>query len=213
MRNKHEVQPTGEPLEQQAASDALHDDQDIKTAQAAKRGEEIAAAEGMSAHAKAKQLRKLSDDELLALADQAGKADHWLDVARRGQAELENTIKRLRRDQQDATKYAASGLARDLLPVIDNLARALEAAVEVEDLEGLQDGVRLTYKLFTDVLARHDITAIDSVGKPFDPAVHEAVLMDNQPKLDDNVITAEFEKGWKMHDRVLRAAKVRVNKR
>ncbi len=195
------------------AEEALQDQHDLETAQKAKHGEDIAAAEDLSPKAKAKQLRKLPDDELIALAEQAAKAEHWLDVARRAQAELDNTIKRLRRDQQDAVKYASGSLARDLLQVIDNLQRAMDAAGKAQDFKSLNEGVQLTHKLFGDVLARHDITPIESVGQPFNPEVHEAVMMDSQPDVDDNVITIELEKGWKMHDRVLRAAKVRVNKK
>ena len=87
------------------------------------------AAENASPREKAAQLRALSDAELLALAEQAGKTDHWLDVARRGQAEFENTLKRLRRDRQDASKFASSALARELLPVIDRLAPGGRAAL------------------------------------------------------------------------------------
>ncbi len=161
----------------------------------------------------AARLREMGDDELVALSDEAAKSGHWLDVARRAQAELENTIKRLRRDQEDAMRYANTGLARDLLPVLDNLARALQSAEASKDFEGLFKGLGLTSKLFTDALARHQVLPIDSAGKPFDPALHDAVMMASDDKLADNVVAQELERGWTLHDRVLRAAKVSVNKK
>lgn len=212
-KHKDEIEQQGEPRDDHAAEDSLHDEQDLKIAEMAKHGEDIAAVKDISPKQRAKMLRKLDDDELIALAEQAAKADHWLDVARRAQAELDNTVKRLRREQQDASRYANSGMARDLLQVIDNLSRALEAGAKTEDFKSLNEGVQLTHKLFSDVLARHNITAIEAVGQAFDPALHEALMTDSQPEVEDNVITAEFEKGWKLHDRVLRASKVRVNKR
>ncbi|MBX3458381.1 MAG: nucleotide exchange factor GrpE [Planctomycetes bacterium] len=213
MPDEHkQVIPESQPEETHEADKALHDAHDAATAQAARHGEQIAA-QDVPLKQKAKQLRKLTDEELVALAEQAAKSDHWLDVARRAQAEMDNTIKRLRREQQDSAKFAAGSLARDLLPVIDNLARALEAAGKSQDFKSLHDGVQLIARMFTEALARHDVTPIEAQGQPFDPAYHEALMMDNRDDLPDNTVTTELERGWKMHDRVLRATKVRVNKR
>lgn len=212
MPEDKEVIPEGQPAETHEADKALHDQHDAATAQAARHGEEIAA-QDLPPKQKAKQLRKLEDEELIALAEQAAKAEHWLDVARRAQAEMDNTIKRLRREQQEGARYASGSLARDLLPVIDNLTRALEAGAKSRDFQSLHEGVQLIAKLFTDALARHDVQPIEALGQAFDPAYHEALMMDNRDDMPDNAVTTELERGWKMHDRVLRAAKVRVNKR
>lgn len=212
MAKKHEIEPEGAPTESHAAGEALADKQAADTAEQARHGEKIARAEDTPAH-KAARLRKLSDDELLALAEEAGKADHWLNIARRAQAELENTIKRLRRDQEDAMRYANTGLARDLLPVLDNLTRALQAAETSRDFDGLFKGLGLVSKMFHDALARNNIKPIEAAGKPFDPASHDAVMMASDPKLEDNMVAQEFERGWMLHERVLRAAKVSVNKK
>jgi molecular chaperone GrpE len=158
---------------------------------------------------RANDLRSLSDEDLIALSEQAGQAAHWLDVARRAQAELDNTVKRLRRDAQEDMKYANAGLARDLMPVIDNLGRALKAQSKADSLA---EGVKLTHKQLLDALAKHGITPIEAQGKPFDPAFHEAVMAAKDPKLADNIVALELEQGWKMLDRVLRATKVQVNK-
>lgn len=194
--DSHEPVPQGDLHEGDVAHEAL--------------AEKAAAA---AAQPTAEQLRALPDDDLLKLADEASRADHWLDVARRTQAELENTVRRLRRDSDDALKYANSGLAREMLPVLDNLSRALEAAAKSKDFEGLYKGVELTQKLFQDALARFGIQPIDTVGAVFDPAVHEALMTASRDDLANNAVAAEFERGYRLHDRVLRAAKVQVNKK
>jgi molecular chaperone GrpE len=170
-------------------------------------------AEDLPPKKRAKQIRKLSDEELLELADEAAKSEHWLDVARRGQAELDNTIKRLKREQTDAVRYANAGLARDLLQVVDNLERALKAVPEGPEYKALHDGVKLTAHILMETLERHDIRPIQSEGQKFDPALHEALLTTSRDDLEDNVVAAELERGWMLHDRVLRAAKVQVNKK
>ncbi|MBE7491243.1 MAG: nucleotide exchange factor GrpE [Planctomycetes bacterium] len=212
MAKKHEIEPEGPQTESHAAEQALGDQQAAQTAEKARHGEEIAQAQDTPA-SKAARLRELSDDELLALAEEAARADHWLAVARRAQADLENTIKRLRRDQEEAVRYACAPLARDLLPVLDNLTRALGAAQSAKDFDGLYKGLELVARLFADALARHEIRPIEAAGRPFDPATHDAVMTASNPDLDDNVVAQEFERGWTLHDRVLRAAKVSVNKK
>jgi molecular chaperone GrpE len=209
MPEEHEIDPQGKPREGHAADQALHDDDALNTAEEAHHAEEIGTNENLPPHKRAKMLRKLADEELLALAEQAAKADHWLDVARRGQAELDNTIKRLRRESAEDQRYAQAGIARDLLPVIDNLNRALQAAPPDDPMA---EGVKLTARLLIEALAKHAITPIEALGKPFDPAFHEALMTTHRADLPDNAVAMELEQGWKMHDRVLRATKVQVNK-
>lgn len=208
-----EIEAKGQPEDGHEAEEALGDEDAIHTAEEARRGEEIAAEEDLSPRKRAKMLRKLPDDELLALADEARKADHWLDVARRTQAELDNTVKRLKREYDDSIRYAKSPLATDLLPILDNLGRALAAGLQNESFKGLYDGVNMTNKMFIDALARHGIEPIQAEGEKFDPSVHEALMTDSNPDVEDNVVTQELEKGWKMGERVLRASKVKVNKK
>jgi molecular chaperone GrpE len=186
----------------------MPEETDNQTAPEAEQVDE-ATAEPITASQRAEQLRALDDETLLTLAEQAAKADHWLDVARRAQAELDNTVKRLRRDAQEDMKYANAGLARDLLPVMDNLSRALKAQGNVQSLA---EGVKLTSKQLVEALAKHGITPIDADGRPFDPALHEAVMATRNPNLPNNAVAMELEQGWKMLDRVLRATKVQVNK-
>lgn len=128
----------------------------------------------------------------------------------RAQAELENYRRRVQRERSDDAKYASARLARDLLPAIDNLDRALTAAENTEDVAGLVEGVGLVAKQLRDVLDGHAIKPIDTSG-PFDPNLHEALTQVPSPDLPPMAIVQEVERGWILHDRVLRPAKVVVS--
>jgi len=126
-------------------------------------------------------------------------------------AEFENYKKRAQKDQVEYVKYANERLLKDLLPVLDNLQRALEHAQQPGSTNGLVQGVELTYKQYEETLSRFGVQPIPSVGLPFDPAVHQAVAMvDAKEGQEPNTIVAEHEKGYYLYDRVLRPAMVTV---
>lgn len=136
------------------------------------------------------------------------KAAEYLDLAQRTRAEFENYQKRARTDREQERKYAYTPLVRDLLPVLDNLERAL-AAAKADD--PLAQGVAMVQSQFLDLLKRNNIVRIEAVGKPFDPNEHQAVLQ--QPSADQppNTVLQVLEQGFMIHDRVLRPAKVIVS--
>ena len=151
---------------------------------------------------------RAGDDPLAAaLAERDALRDNWL----RAQAELENYRKRVQREADEARRYQAQPLARDVLPVLDNLRRAITAAEEGGDTAGLVEGVRLVLKQLEDALARHGVQPIEAVGQPFDPHLHEAlqqVPSHDQPALN---VVQEFQRGYRLHDRVLRPSQVVVS--
>ncbi len=161
----------------------------------------------------AAKLRELSDEELSALAEAANDAATWKDRFLRKQAEMDNTVRRIQRDASDRVRYAAEPLIRDLVTVVDNLSRAVDSGASDSDIKSLLDGIKLTYQMCLDTLKKHSIEPIEPDGDAFDPNHHEAMLTVNIPDLDDNVVAQLLERGWKMHDRVIRAAKVGVNKK
>jgi molecular chaperone GrpE len=129
----------------------------------------------------------------------------------RAAAELENYKKRVRREQVDATRYAAEPLVRDLLPVLDNLERALAHAAGGGEGASLVEGVTLVLKSLQDVLKQHGVKAVEArVGEPFDPNVHEAVdrrVTEGEP----NCVVELWQPGYQMHDRLIRPARVVVS--
>lgn len=168
-------------------------------------------AEAPEAEAIDEALAELSLDEQLEAT--RGERDENFDKWQRALAELENFRRRVQREKDELRTYQALPLARDLLPGLDNLQRALLAAeaAEVAGATGeLVEGVKMVATQFDSILAQHGIEPIAAIGEPFDPAVHEAVQQ--QPSADHEPMTVieEVERGFRLGDRVVRPAKVIV---
>lgn len=131
-------------------------------------------------------------------------------------AELENSRRRARNDMDAARKYAVQPLAKDLLPALDNLRRAVEAAQSADDanmadtVRELNVGVSMVLSQIESVFAQHEITPIPGVGNPVDPNIHEVLQQVPVPDAEPGTIIQEVERGFMLRDRVLRPAKVIV---
>jgi molecular chaperone GrpE len=122
-------------------------------------------------------------------------------------ADFENYRRRAEREREDLRRFAVGDALRDLLPVVDNLERALAAGGTVEDLKL---GVELTLRQFKDLLRQRGIAEVQSVGEPFDPAVHEAVAREEASDVTVPTVTTELQRGYTLHGRLLRPALVKV---
>ena len=122
-------------------------------------------------------------------------------------ADFENYRKRVDREKQDYFKYALADTIRDLLPVLDNFDRALDHAEQGDDFH---KGVLLIYKQLFDVLKRHGVTVIEESGVHFDPNIHEAVVREENAEVPSHTVVAVLQKGYFLHDRLLRPALVKV---
>ncbi|BCE03472.1 nucleotide exchange factor GrpE [Marinicellulosiphila megalodicopiae] len=141
------------------------------------------------------------------------EAEKWKEAALRSEADSQNTRRRAEIDVQNAHKFGVEKLIKELLPVIDNLDRALESAdTENESLKPMTEGVELTLKSFVSALEKFEVVAIDPVGEPFDPKLHQAMTMIEQPDAEPNSVIAVMQKGYEMHGRLIRPAMVVVNK-
>jgi molecular chaperone GrpE len=125
-------------------------------------------------------------------------------------ADAENFKKRLEREKEEQVRYANEVLIRELLPVMDNLERALNHSEVVANQEGLVEGLRMTLKGFSDALARLGCVQVEAVGKPFDPKFHEAVSQVVSEDHPANTVMDELQKGYMLKDRLLRPATVVV---
>ncbi|HEX5760259.1 MAG TPA: nucleotide exchange factor GrpE [Thermoanaerobaculia bacterium] len=126
----------------------------------------------------------------------------------RALADFENQRKRTERERQEQRRYALFDAMRELVTVTDNLERAAEAGGSVEDLKA---GVDLILKQMRELLRRHGVVAVEALGRPFDPAQHEAVTREEDAGVSSPTVTAELQRGYRMHDRLLRPAMVRVS--
>jgi molecular chaperone GrpE len=150
------------------------------------------------------------DDEAEQLKAQLAEAK---DQVIRAAADSQNTRRRAEKDVEGARRYALEKFSADLLPVVDNLERAL-ASVAGDDgaLKPIVEGVELTLKSFIDVLAKYKVEQINPEGEPFDPQLHQAVGMVPNPDVEPNSVLHVAQKGYSLNGRVIRAAMVMVAK-
>jgi molecular chaperone GrpE len=162
---------------------------------------EVAAQEADSTLSRRSKTRP--PDPAPAAQESAELKDRYL----RTLADFENFRKRSEREKSEYFKYALAGLMRELLPVLDNFDRALDHAAEGDDFHR---GVLLIYKQLFDTLTKHGLKPIDQANVPFDPKIHEAVVRDEDPSVPSHTVVAVLQKGYFLHDRLLRPAMVKV---
>ena len=150
---------------------------------------------------------------LAELKKKAAERDEYLDLLQRTRAEYLNYIKRAQKDRADTVKYGVQEFAAKVVAVMDDFARAIVSAEKTQDFAKFFEGVKLIETQFQKVLTEAGITPIETVGKPFDPAQHEALMQEEKADVPDGTVLEEFERGFMLNDRVLRAAKVKVSRR
>ncbi|MEX2444356.1 MAG: nucleotide exchange factor GrpE [Alkalispirochaeta sp.] len=130
----------------------------------------------------------------------------------RKQADFENYRRRMSRDKEEAVSFANQQLLLDLTSVIDDFERAIKSADESRDYDAFHDGIVLIEKQLTSMLERKwGLRRFDSEGEPFDPQRHEAVMTESREDHEESMVLEDFQKGYMLHDRVLRSAKVKVS--
>jgi molecular chaperone GrpE len=150
----------------------------------------------------------LSPDEIAALIKE--KEEHY-DRLLRTQADFDNYRKRVQKEQANLLRYGAENALVEILPVVDNIERAVSSAREHgESNAQLREGVELILNQFLDVLKKLGVTPIETVGHPFDPNKHDALLRVHAPDAEDGTVIEEVRKGYYLHDKVLRPAQVTV---
>ncbi len=163
------------------------------------------AEESAADHSELEKLR-----QQLEIKDQEAKSTY--DRLLRQAAELENFKKRTLRDREESVRFANEALIKDLLPVIDNLERAIAHAQGGGNGKPLVEGVEMVLKGLLDVLSKHGVTPIEAVGQPFDPVRHEAMAQVESADHEPNTVIQEFHKGYLLNSRLLRPALVTVAK-
>lgn len=142
------------------------------------------------------------------------RADEYLALAQRVQADFENFRKRMLREQTHAIERASERVVREVLPVIDDLDRTIAASESEEGdvkTEHLAGAVRAVREKLLAALAKESVEVIDPVGEPFDPTYHEAMMQVTRDDLDEHTVAEVYEKGYRMRDRLIRPARVVVS--
>lgn len=172
------------------------------------------AATGAGADDTASEAQLSLEEALEKLADAEQAAARAKEDLLRVQAEMQNLRRRTEQDIEKAHKYGQEKFSAELVTVMDNLERALTAASEHEDevVKAIYDGVDLTLKSFTDCFARFNIEAVDPLGEPFDPQLHQAMSVQENAEVEPNTVIGVMQKGYTLHGRVIRPAMVMVAK-
>jgi molecular chaperone GrpE len=143
----------------------------------------------------------------------AGEVRQLQDRLLRTQAELDNFRKRSRRELEDERRYAELPLLRDLLPVVDNVSRAIEAAQKNADATSLLEGFRMVSQQLSSVLERHHCKPIKALHEQFDPHLHEAIMQQPSNEVPENSVLMVTQEGYQVHGRVIRPSQVIVSKK
>ncbi len=180
-------------------------------------GEEISAEETQTQEETpaAEEEIVLSPEELIVLEIEKLKAENeeLKDQYLRKYADFENFRKRMFREKEDAIKYANSNLLLDLVAIIDDFERAIKSSEESKDFNNFHSGIELIEKQFTSILEKkYGLKRFDSTGEKFDPERHEAMMAEESNEFDEETVLEDFQKGYMLHDRVLRHSKVKVSK-
>ncbi len=155
---------------------------------------------------------KINELELALAAAQATVADQK-DAVIRAKAEVDNIRRRSAQDVEKARKFALEKFSAELLPVVDNLERAIECICkDDENQRALAEGVELTLQSMRSVLEKYGIKEVESHGKPFNPELHQAMSMHESDEVEPNTVTAVMQKGYELNGRLIRPAMVMVSK-
>ena len=167
----------------------------------------------LESEAKEKPLTKMTKPELLEKIEELQEeSKNNYDLYLRSQAEIENIKKRNKKDKEDWIKYANETLIKEMLPVIDNLEKAISHSQNEGSLEALKEGVALTLKGFMDTLMKSGLEEVKAKGEPFDPAFHHAVSQEERNDIESGIILEELQKGYTLNDRLIRPAMVVISK-
>jgi len=193
---KKKDNPFEEPIEVKVKPDANSEADDVEFAAAAEQGD---------------------SDELQVLQGALSKAEKELilhrDAMLRMQAEMENLRKRLIRDQEKSRRFALERIMKDLLQVRDSMERGLEADAESATAVALLEGQALTLKMLAKVMQDHNLELIDPQGEAFNPEFHEAMTVQPSAELEENSVMEVLQKGYKLHDRLVRPSMVVVSRK
>ncbi len=158
-------------------------------------------------------LEKLTKEDLIQKIkelEETGKK--YLDLYARSQAEMENMRKRLKREKEEFFKFANEALIKELLPVVDNLEKAISHAQDENNVHALREGLELTLKGMKKVLEKAGVKEVKALGEKFDPNYHEAVSQQEKNDVDSGTVLQELQKGYLLNQRLIRPAMVVVSK-
>ncbi|HHV97939.1 MAG TPA: nucleotide exchange factor GrpE [Clostridiaceae bacterium] len=175
-------------------------------------GEENDSSKGVENSLENENQKLINEIETLKkkLQEAEAKCDEYLDMLKRVAAEYDNYKKRTQREKEQLSKDVTCEVVAAFIPVADNLERALDAAEKDGGSKVIKEGIEMVYRQFKDILKRLDVTEIESMGKKFDPNLHNAVMHVKDERYGENEIIEVFQKGYILKDKVIRHSMVKV---
>jgi molecular chaperone GrpE len=164
-------------------------------------------------HKKRKKKEEAAEEMKAALQEKDKEIEGLKERLLYQQAEFENFKKLKAKEKQDTLRFGNETLIKELLPVLDNLERAIEHAGKTEEAKSITEGVALTLSGFLKVLEKFEVSKIEALGKRFDPNLHEAVYQEEVNEVEPGIVVGEFQKGYVMDGRLLRPSMVSVAKK
>ncbi len=190
-------------------SDLLNDDQEIEIDEILE--PETNSGEGESGTETAAEQEAEPEEELTPTEKLAAEVEKWRNVAARNQADLENFRKRMAREKTEAIQYANGNLLQSLLPVIDNFEMGLKAAANEGEDSMIYQGMVMVQKQLNDFLSENGVEIYSTEGQAFDPNLQEAIKQEASEEVPEGHVIYELRRGYKLRDRLLRAANVVVS--
>jgi molecular chaperone GrpE len=149
-----------------------------------------------------------AEEELVLMQQELADAR---DMMLRLAAEMDNYKKRTEKERSSLIKYASQSIIQELISILDNFERAIESANKSRDFDSFLEGVELIFRQMCDALERKGVSQIEALGKPFDPNIHEAIAQVPTEECPENTVVEELQKGYMLHDRVIRPSRVAVS--
>ncbi|HWP42966.1 MAG TPA: nucleotide exchange factor GrpE [Blastocatellia bacterium] len=200
----------GSEEEETPADDALPESDVSEQASGDRATEEVQAADASETASEEARGEPTAADLQAQIDSLIAERSALYDQLLRRQAEFENYRKRIERDRAEFYHRARADVLTEMLPVIDNFERALSSLEKTGADEGVRHGVELIHKQFKDTLTKLGLQPIEAIGQAFDPNLHEAVTIEPTDEHEENTVVEEFQRGYKLGDRLLRPAKVKV---
>ncbi|GIP35856.1 nucleotide exchange factor GrpE [Paenibacillus sp. J2TS4] len=176
--------------------------------------------DSVQSQAASSETKTSSDDELQTegeaildnrLEELRKEADENYQRYLRAQADFDNFRRRTRQEKEESAKYASLPLIEQLLPVVDNFERAIDSSKETNDFDALVKGLEMTFRQLDQVLKQEGLEQIEAVGQPFNPEYHQAVMQVESEEHEEGIIVEELQKGYKLKEKVVRPAMVKVS--
>ncbi|WCN38727.1 nucleotide exchange factor GrpE [Aneurinibacillus uraniidurans] len=145
------------------------------------------------------------------IAQLQAEKDEMYNKLLRAQADLQNFRTRVNKEKEQMLTYSSQRVIEALLPVVDNFERAITASHGTGDTEALAQGVEMVFRQLQQVLEQESVTTVPGVGSPFDPNMHQAVMQEESSEYESGIIIEEFQKGYKLKDRIIRPSMVKVS--